>query len=150
MRGRLKTSDVPAVDPLMLLFVDFLRPGVTDSSRNEHWNAPSFYGSPKIYLLKAYCVSAPCQPSLNSLTEHASEPRSSSQFDVYLLPGHTPPVPPMAFAQSLECFFPLLPNSYSLVDFMNPYSPFKTCFKGEILYGTFSLFPLSELLCSPV
>lgn len=50
----------PAIDPLMLLYFDFLRLGVTDSSQNEKWNPPSFYGSPPVYFLKAYCVSTPC------------------------------------------------------------------------------------------
>lgn len=55
---RVETQDQPSptMDPLMLLYVGFLRLGVTDSSRIEKWNPPSFCGSPNIHLLKAYCV----------------------------------------------------------------------------------------------
>lgn len=69
----------PTTDTLMLLFVDFLRLGMTDSFRNEKYKPSGFSGNPQIYLLKVLlCVSETCLVSLwnqaNSFTEHAPEP----------------------------------------------------------------------------
>lgn len=79
-RGRDQGS--PAIDPWMYLYVDFLRLGVTDSSRNEKWNPPSFYDSPPTYFLKAYCVSTPCWASRSSPSECVPGPRNALWPDV--------------------------------------------------------------------
>lgn len=108
----------PAIDPLMLLYVDFLRLGVTDFSRNENWNPPSFYGSPPAYFLKACCVSTSCWASRSSPSVCVPGPGDSLWPDVcsLLLPCLCMSLP------SLECCFPYSQTltSYRLAHLSGP------------------------------
>lgn len=131
----------PAIDPLMHLYVDCLRLGVTDSSRNEKWNPPSFYGHPPTYFLKAYCVSTPCWASRSSSSECVPGPRNS------LWPDVCPLLHPCLCRTlcSLECCFPSSQTLYVLP----ACSPFETWIKGFAFYRDFLHFLLSWLLPPP-
>lgn len=106
------------MDTLMLLFVDFLRLGVRDSSRNGKWNPPAFYGSPQIYLLKAYCVSAPCQTSLTALVR-----RLLSQALHDFTSATQLVIPPLLQPKTLCESFQRAPKPLCLIGLMNPHSP---------------------------
>lgn len=129
----------PAIDPLMHLYVYFLRLGVTDSSRNEKWNPPSFYGRPPTYFLKAYCVSTPCWASRSSPSECVPGPRSS------LWPDVCPLLHPCLCRTlcSLECCFPC---SQTLYVFWRAH-PSRPGLRGLPFIETSSIFSWAG--CSP-
>lgn len=129
----------PAIDPLMHLYVCFLRLGVTDSSRNEKWNPPSFYGRPPTYFLKAYCVSTPCWASRSSPSECVPGPRSS------LWPDVCPLLHPCLCRTlcSLECCFPC---SQTLYVFWRAH-PSRPGLRGLPFIETSSIFSWAG--CSP-
>lgn len=117
-RGETKDQPPPTMDPLMLLYVGFLRLGVTDSSRIEKWNPPSFGGSPNIYLLKAYCVfQHHARPPLAALLSMLLSRDALHGLTFATCPVFTPCCTPSLWRSSfsLGCFFLLLQNPYPLL-----------------------------------